>query len=310
MFRILLFISCCFTVPLSQARTVTDHSGNIVNVPDAPRRIVSLHDWTLTVMTHELGTPLIASTGRLAADGSQYMRGARDLFGLDFSQIALASIHGKLDLERLRALKPDLILANTGDYAALRSPLSSIAPTLLFNPEQGRPMLDLYQDLADWLGKRAEFDALRQRYTAQATALRNRLDVPGTYVALLVNGRDGTIQILKEYGALTTVMDDLGLRRMPIVETIPAGTDRMTIGAELIESIDADYIVTSYLSDQGEDAQSIEQDFDRIAPGARGFLQAFVNQRVLRFSRYEVYPPSFKGLEMTLKNVESAIAAK
>ena len=289
--------------------TVVDHAGYQVTLPDRPQRIVSLHDWTLTVMAHELGAPLVASTGRLAADGTFYIRGARELFGLDFSQLELASVHGKLDPERIRALKPDVILANSGDYLAMRSTLSAIAPVVYFNPEQDRPMLVLYRELAAWLGRSAEFSALTQQYQQNIATLRQRQTSPApSYIALLVNGRDGTIQVLKEYGALTTVMDDLGLQRMPVARTLSAGRDRVTISPELIELIDADYIVTSYLPDQGEDASSFMRDFDRVAPGARQILKAFRHGRIINLSRFEVYPPSVRGLESTLSSVEQAIA--
>lgn len=311
---ILLFLFLAAFPGGAQARTVTDHGGNVVEVPDAPRRIVALHDWTLTVMAHELGAPVIGSTGRMASDGSFYMRGARELFGLDFSSVALASVHGKPDPERIRALKPDLILANWGDYSALRPQLATIAPTLLFNAEQGKPMLALYAELASWLGRSDRFAELCRAYAEKSASVRSRLAAGGkdlgTYAAILVNGRDGSIQVLKEYGSLTTVLDDLGLKRMPVVEKVPAGTSRMTIGAELIDAIDADYIVTSYLPDHGQGPESVREDIDRIAPGAAAFLKAFANGRVLSFSRYEVYPPSFKGLDLTLREIEAALARR
>ncbi len=311
MIRIIFIIMCGLTSFVAAGRSVTDHLGRVVNVPDTPQRIVSLHDWTLTVMAHELGAHLVGSTGRLGPDGHYFIRGGRELFGLDFSAVALASVHGKPDLERISMLKPDLILANSGDYASLVSQLSTIAPTLMFNPEQGRPMLSLYQELAGWLGRESQFDALKQHYHERVAELRQRLKVTGTpaatYVAILVNGRDGTIDVLKDYGALTTVMDDLGYRPMPIVASVPAGANRMIMAAELIESIDADYIVTSYLPEKGETADSVYQDLDRIAPGARGFLHAFTQRQAISISRYEVYPPSFKGLELTLERLSATI---
>lgn len=290
------------------ARTVTDHAGRIVNIPNNPMRIVSLHDWTLTVMAHELGAPLIASSGRIADDGTLFMRGARELFALDFNTLKVASIQGKPDPERIMMLKPDLILANSGDYLSYQEILSAIAPTLMFNPEQGRPMLEMYGELAQWLGRENEFSALKKRYDAQLDNVRQRLSTgqktAASYVALLVNGRDGTIEVLKDYGVLTTVMDDLGLRRIPVTRTISPGINRIVIGAELIEAIDADYILTSYLPEQGEDTRSVWQDLECIAPGALGFLRAPEHGHLLSFPRYLVYPPSFRGLMQLLEQLQ------
>lgn len=296
-----------FAATAATARTVTDHSGHVVEVPDAPQRILSLHDWTLTVMTRELGAPLVASSGRLAPDGSTFIRGGRELFGLDFSQIELASIHGKPDLERIRALKPDLIVANAGDYDALQEQLSSIAPTLMFDAENGRPPFDLYREYAGWIGRAAQFETLKAAYDKRIAMTRSKLPatfVSGTYSAILTNGRDGTLTLLKEYGVLTTVLDDLGMKRIALSKAVSTGQSRMTIGAELIGEIDADLIVTSFLPENGETESSVFTDLARIAPGYEGFLRAYETKRIFSFSRYEVYPPSFRGADILLNKLE------
>jgi iron complex transport system substrate-binding protein len=284
------------------ARDVTDHDGRTVTVPDHPQRIVSLHDWTLTVMARELGAPLIASIGRPGSDGRPFIRGGRELFGLTFDQIELASLHGKPDLERIRALKPDLIVANSGDYAALTDQLSAIAPTLMFNPENGKPPFELYREFAGWIGREDRFDTLRQGYERDLARTRAVIGMSGnrSYAAILADGRDGSLTILKEYGVLTTVLDDLGFHRVPLTDEVPAGQSRMRIGAELIGEIDADMIVTTYLPENGGTPQSIFADLDRIAPGYQNFLRAYSARQIFSFSRYEVYPTSFKGASMLL----------
>jgi iron complex transport system substrate-binding protein len=287
------------------ARSVTDHEGRVVEVPDQPQRILSLHDWTLTVMARELDAPLIASLGRPGADGRPFIRGARELFGLGFDRIELASLHGKPDLERIRALKPDLIVANTGDFAALTDQLSSIAPTLMFNPENGKPPFDLYREFAGWIGKQQRFNELEAAYLRQVAETRAALgaSTAGSYAAILADGRDGSLTILKEYGVLTTVLDDLGFHRVPLSDSVPAGESRMRIGAELVGEIDADMIVTTYLPENGATPQSIFNDLERIAPGYQDFLRAYSAKHIFSFSRYEVYPTSFRGASLLLDEI-------
>lgn len=287
------------------ARSVTDHEGRVVDVPDHPQRIVSLHDWTLTVMARELDAPLIASIGRAGPDGLPFIRGARELFGLTFDQIALASLHGKPDLERIRSLKPDLIVANSGDYAALTDQLSSIAPTLMFNPENGRPPFELYREFAGWIGKEDRFAELEQSYRQQLDKISAMSDFSNerTYAAIMADGRDGSLTILKEYGALTTVLDDLGFRRIALADEVPAGQSRMRIGAELAGEIDADLIVSTYLPENGGTPQSIFTDLDRAIPGYQDFLRAYGQKHIYSFSRYEVYPTSFKGAALLLDSI-------
>lgn len=307
--KLVLAATLAFASPVA-AREVTDHGGNTVEVPDAPQRILSLHDWTLTVMTKELGAPLIASAGRLAPDGSTFIRGGRELFGLNFDQIALASIHGKPDLERIRSLKPDLIVANIGDYGALREQLSTIAPTLMFDAENGGKPFDLYKEYASWIGEEARFNELRSAYDKRIANAREKLPktlTSGTYAAILANERDGTLTILKEYGVQTTVLDDLGMSRTALAQSVPEGQSRMTIGAELIGDIDADLIVTSYLPESGETPDSIFAALTRIAPGYEAFLRAYEAKRILSFSRYETYPPSFRGADVFLDKLDAEL---
>lgn len=288
------------------ARTVTDHEGRTVEVPDQPQRIVSLHDWTLTVMARELDAPLIASVGRMGPDGMPFMRGARELFGLTFDQIALASLHGKPDLERIRSLKPDLILANSGDFTGMGDQLSSIAPTLMFNPENGKPPLDLYREFAGWIGREARFEELRASYDRRLEETKTKLGplAKGSYAAILADGREGSLTILRQYGVLTMVLDDLGMKHVALADEVPQGQGRMRIGAELVGEIDADMIVTTYLPENGGTAQSIFADLDRAAPGYQDFLRAYRQKRIFSFSRYEFYPTSFKGAGLLLDRID------
>jgi iron complex transport system substrate-binding protein len=173
----------------------------------------------------------------------------------------------------------------------------------MFNPENGRPAFDLYREFSGWLGKRNRFDELERAYRDKLTMAREQLsksEQKPVYAAILTNGRDGTLTILKEYGPLTTALDDLGFARAPIVATLNETEGRMTVGAELIGELDVDYIFTSYLPEQGQNSQSIYDDLDRIAPGYREFLKSYQNGHIVSLSRYEVYPPSFKGLDLVI----------
>lgn len=299
----LLMLACS-----SKAHEVIDHLGNHVIVPESPQRIVSLQDWTLTVMAHELGAPLIASTGRVSPKGGLYIRGGSELFDMNFEKIDLAFIHGKPDLERVLALKPDLILSPAGDYAQLYDNLTLIAPTLMVKTDAGIPMLKLYAEVAQWLNRQQRFDELLQQYQRRVKKLREQLSSDDkTYVVILVNPRDGTIQVLRNYGVLTTVLNDLRMQPLPVASQAFGNADRMTISPELLESIDADYVFTTWLPEKGENQQSIHQDIETIAPGALQFLKAARNQHLISLPRNEVFSPSFKGLDIMLNTMTSMI---
>jgi iron complex transport system substrate-binding protein len=52
---------------------------------------------------------------------------------------------------------------------------------------------------------------------------------------------------------------------------------------------------------------TVFEDLDRIAPGYRDFLRAYANKRIFSFSRYEVYPTSFRGAGLLLDQFEQKL---
>lgn len=285
-----------------QTRMVTDHAGYVVEVPADPQRVVSLNDWTTTVMVHELGGRLVGSGGRLDAEGNAFIRSARELFGLAFDEnIALASIHGELDVERIAALKPDLIVALQSDTIAYRDQLASIAPVLLFDAENGQDPLDNYADFASWLGLEARYNELNTAYEARIAAFKaEHGSTYGSFISLLPNPQDGNITVYRNYGAVTEVLEDLGFTRHPMMDAVPPTEQRALISPELVGEMNADYIVATHILDRGQSAQSLLADLEAVAPGSSNFLTAVQNDRFISFSRFHVYPPIFAAMDVVL----------
>lgn len=277
-----------------ETRIVTDHSGAEVTIPVDPQRIVLLHDWSATVMAHELGDNLIGSSGRVDKDGSTYIRSGRELYGLTFDKIAMASIHGMLNLERISAL----------DQLAL------IAPTVMFDPMNGRPPMDNYRELAEWIGRMQAFDALKAEYDQSITTLRAALigDGPApSYVAMMPNPESGNLRILRNYGAQTTVLEDLGFKRGTIMDEVPAASQEAEFSAEVIGRLDADYIITTHITDRGESQDTVMADLDAIAPGYRVFLPAVREGRFVSMSRFHVYPTTFAAANYVMEDLRKTV---
>ncbi|ARO16001.1 iron complex transport system substrate-binding protein (plasmid) [Ketogulonicigenium robustum] len=289
-----------------EVRTVTDHMGFEVVVPDVPQRVVTLNDWTTTVMAHELGANVVGSGGRVGSDGAPYMRSMRELYGVEFGdEIALASIHGELDAERIAALRPDLIIALESDAMPYRAQLASIAPVLMYAAENGQSGLENYADLAEWLGKGAAFDALQAGYEARVQDVRGRMPAaPGSYIAMLPNPREGTIYIYRTYGSMTVVLEDLGFSRDPMMDAVPEGAQSMVSSAELIGGITADSIFMTHIPDRGEDLGVLMGQLDEIAPGYRDFLPAVAAGNVVSLPRFHVYPPTFAAMGQVLDHFD------
>lgn len=277
------------------ATEVTDHAGFALTVPDAPQRIVSMHDWVTTVMLAELDAPMAGSVARTRSDGSFYIRSGQELFGLTVENTPLASVHGQPDLERVASLKPDLIIANSGDYLDLRDQLASIAPTIIMDPENGMAPLDIYRDLAMWIGKSDRLQTLSSAFQADADDRAAGRDLSAcTYLPILANGRDGTLTIASDYGGVSLAMNALGLAPADATALIPEGQARAHLSPEIAGSLGADVIILTHLTSRGETAETTEAEFAQVVPGFLDHMRAS-GATILNLPRERVYPTSFKG---------------
>ncbi|QQA42922.1 ABC transporter substrate-binding protein [Pelagovum pacificum] len=293
-------------------RTVTDHSGHEVTLPADPQRIVSLHDWTATVMAWELGANLIGSTGRVTSDGGYFVRSGRELYGLTFDDIALASVHGQIDVEQIAALQPDLIIGNLGDTLSLRDQLSAIAPTIIYDPANGQDALTNYAEFAGWVNRAETFDALQAAYDARIEELRPAIMPQGeapTYVIILPDADDVQIRLFRTYGAQSQVLEDLGFEPLPVVDQVPEAAQETTISAELIRELDADWVFTSHIADRGEDDTTALTALEQIAPGSTDMLGAVTAGRFHSSDRFYVYPMTFAAMDYVLEEIEALVSA-
>ncbi|WEK02892.1 MAG: ABC transporter substrate-binding protein [Candidatus Devosia phytovorans] len=291
-------------------RSVTDHANYTVEIPVDPQRIVSLHDWTATVMTYELGGNLIGSSGRLDNEGNYFVRSGRELYDLGFDQIEMASVHGELDMERIAALKPDLIIGNLGDTIEFRDQLAAIAPTVIFDPMNGQPPLANYRTLADWVARPERFDELNAEYETRIDEVRAELfgDRPApSYAAILPNTESGELRVFRNYGALTTVLEDLGFTHASIMDQVPETEQEANFSAEVIAQVDSDYAFLTHISDRGESLETIMTEFDQIAPGYRELLPAAKNGRFISMSRFHVYPTTFAAMNYVLDELVATL---
>ena len=109
------------------------HVAGTSCIPIAPQAIVALRGDALVTPLLDIGAPVIGGAMVGAADGSAYVRGARDIFGQAFVDAAgLANIGhpGQPDFEAIAAARPDLILAMATQMAAYDR-FDTIAPTVV-----------------------------------------------------------------------------------------------------------------------------------------------------------------------------------
>lgn len=164
------------TSPQTRACTTVTHALGQTCVPKLPKRIVTL-EWTHTENLLALGVQPVG-----AADLGGYAQWVRVPAALNAS-VQDVGTRQQPSLERIRALKPDLIITTrlraTQNYAAL----SAIAPTIAFDPYAGGSQLAemraTFQTTARLLGRERTAQQVLSNLDARLDRVRQDLKRSG-----------------------------------------------------------------------------------------------------------------------------------
>ena len=292
---------------LPETRFVDD-LGRVVVMPEAPQRIVSLDDLRITVPLLELGVVPIGSHGRLGAGGTAYVRGGMLLTGLDFEATDMAFLGAHpVDVERLAALAPDLILAPPHQPVPVAQ-LSTIAPTVVLDATV-RPPASLYAVLARLTGRVARAEALERRYRAQLAQLRHWVDPGEITVSVVTATADGKLSLERTPGSLGTVLRDAGFRFVPLIDDLPADRN-VTVSPELLRDLDATYVFDSYRNDRGEAPDAARARMAAAVPGFCAFLVACREGRYIILPRDQTKAVSYHGKSIVIALLTGIFAAE
>jgi iron complex transport system substrate-binding protein len=217
-------------------RTVTDGAGRSQVLPAAPQRVVALSEPTLDGML-ALGLRPVATTGGRGQGGVPGYLGERA------RSIPVVGLLGRPVLEKVAALRPDLILidgTSTQDGAVIAK-LRRIAPVLEV-ARAGSDWRASFTRLAGALGQAARGRRVLAAYDARVRAIRARLGAnAGARISLVRWSGIGLPALLLRELAASRVLADLGLRR-------PAAQDRegpghsVPVSLERLDAIDGDWI--------------------------------------------------------------------
>lgn len=298
---------------LAADRTVTDDTGRVVSIPDEPTRIVALHEPLLALPLLELGLPVVGSYGRADDGGSLLAVDFIDsVLGEDARELGIAGIGpvGNLDLERLKALKPDLIVGteNDADKAEL---LSSVAPVYLQNSRSGVVSgFEAEEALAATLGREADFAARKAAYLDRVAEVREKLPADSAgqdYLAIIIYDQ---INVVKSMSGAVQAIEDLGYTRF---DWQGSGTlsgygqgFAVPLNSEEFGRLDPDLLVimNSYSSGERDEA-AIRARLDRIVPGWSRFLKAEKEGRIVFLDSAEVATPTIASALHTLDAFEA-----
>lgn len=290
-----------------ETMVVTDDLGREVEVPAHPQRVVSQNDNRLTLPLLELGVPLVGSSGRIDAEGNPYLRAVPDLLGIDFdtADFEFIGLYNELDYEAIATLEPDLIVTMREEQV---EQLSVIAPTLVIHPNE-YPVKQGMERLAEVTGATERYAALAAAYERKLETVShfftNPEDITVSVTFSFPSGQD--VYVYNDLGALTVVLDDLGLRQPRIAREM--GGRSMAISPELWPRIDADFVINFYGTTPEDGPEQVRAGLDNYLEGWCAFLHACRENQYLFFP-YASYGYSFGALELNLDLLTTHIAGR
>ncbi|WP_028670632.1 ABC transporter substrate-binding protein [Saccharospirillum impatiens] len=291
----------------AETRSFTDGLGDSLNIPVDPQRIVALNDHVLAMPLIELGAPLVGSSGRIAADGSHYLRGVKDLLGVDFtnSPIEFVGTYSELDLKKIVSLNPDLLVAFTYHDAATLDQMRKIAPTVVIDSDQ--PVLDFIRDLADVAGVLDEYNNRLARYQNRLAEARAIIPNASDIQVSVIQAYDGKLTVYESYGALGQVISDMGFNQP---EAVAAIDDSAEFSAESLPQFDGDFVFDTYRISAGDLPQNARERMADVLPGWCDILQACRNNQYIALPRTFVYSSSFASLELNIQLLTTHIGGR
>lgn len=248
---IVVIISACHSEPL-RSKQITQHPLTTCRViqhmmgetcvPNHPKRVVTLYTPALTSAL-ALGVRPIAITP---------VTGAVDIFPLYLKDKVedieiVATTEDIVNLEKILQLKPDLILG-WDHHDAIYSLLSQISSTLL--PQKNR-VKSSREDWKEYLNFLAEalkkqdiaqqiLSHYKQRIKELRTALDDRYESKKISVAYVSQDYGTKAQTKNSFSG--SILDDLGLQRPELQNTIQPGGMTTEISTEQLEQIDGDIL--------------------------------------------------------------------
>ncbi|HEX5567074.1 MAG TPA: iron-siderophore ABC transporter substrate-binding protein [Streptomyces sp.] len=222
-----------------------------VKVPDDPRRVVVLDTAELdSAIT--LGVKPVGSTRSDVASGFLKYLPKEKVRGIENVGNIMAP-----NLEKIAALKPDLILGSNVRDKDRYDELSKIAPTV-FTETTGAPWKENFLVHADALGRKNEAKKVIERYEEQVGEVTRALGGPeeaeklSVSVIRFVEGADTRIYGKENY--IGTILADVGVSRPAIADKAPEGFS-LDVSPEKVDQGDADVVFYTSYGDPGKSGE-------------------------------------------------------
>ena len=224
-----------------QTRTIK-HAMGETKVPATPQRVVVLDSDKLDTLSSLGLTPVGATVGADSPTLPKY---------LNLRDVKTVGTLQEPDLDAIRALKPDLILGSKFRQEKFYDELSTIAPTV-FTELVGITWKDNFLLDADALGKKAEAQALLDKYTARAKDLKKTAQKVS-----IVRFRPDEIRVYGPDSFAGIVLKDAGVPR-PDRQLLADKKDKRfdKVSPERVQEVDGDVIFVSAYGEKAAQRQS------------------------------------------------------
>lgn len=253
--RLLAVLAALMALPEAaracEGQLITEHVMNgPVCVPAAPKRIVTLDPLLTLGLFFELGVPVLATTYPGIQD--EGIRAAAET-----AKVADVGHPYEPSLERILALKPDLIIGASYIHAGLYDKLSRIAPTLLIDHVDWKTHLRLIARIG---GRLEQAEADLTAYEKRAAAIKARM--PGLKLSAVWIKPGGFNVFLDGPAAYApyAVLREAGVKRTAYETTSDDKVDKRPDWEE-IAALDGDvllYVVTSGTNETPDDQLAAE----------------------------------------------------
>jgi iron complex transport system substrate-binding protein len=224
-------------------RTVKHVMGETA-IPLAPARVVTLDTQSLMLPLFELGfTGVAGSTGTTEGGRTFFPRMQR----YDTTSIEFLGAGGAPSLEKIVALKPDLILGSEYSNKELYPQFGQIAPTIYLQTHT-RPIKEHVAELAGLVGRGDAAKELEAKYQARLAELRKALGDPARYDLSLIAFQSESSYILDAFGATTTAFSDAGFTLPTLWREAIEVRKSPTLSLETLPQVDGDVIFARFWS--------------------------------------------------------------
>jgi iron complex transport system substrate-binding protein len=232
----------------SGMKKVTDMKGE-AEIPADPNRIVDVSGSADELII--MGIPFIASANTSMFDGVTVPDYLKDYFTENNVEV-VGNYAGIMDLnlEKIAALKPDLIIMNIR-HEKVYEQLKQIAPTLMVSDDmnfvnwKGR-----FRQLGEWFGKEAVVTKWLDDFTGKAAELSTRVkNAVGNAAFAVIEANSvhfGSYYVYRTGGPGDLLFGELGLTPSA---GVPENVWGEVVDAEYFVRIDADYVI--FFSDDG-----------------------------------------------------------